>query len=139
MLTDITVTDFRSAQQASKIFMDMGVENVLITVGANGAYLFAPDKQIHIPIFKIPEGVVKDETGCGDQTMATLCACLQDGKSLEEAAEIAILAGTLQFHKQGIQPVSKLELDAVLRHIRTLDAGLPSTHRAPALALHLSD
>ena len=34
------------------------------------------------------------------------------GKPVEEAAKVAVLAGTLQFHKLGIQPVTKDELEA---------------------------
>lgn len=113
LLTDIKVSDFGSARQAAQKFMQMGVENVLITAGVNGAYLFTPDSEKHIPIPQVPESATKDETGCGDQTMATLCAYLQAGKSLEEAAEIAVLSGTLQFHKRGIQPITREEIAAV--------------------------
>ena len=60
--------------------------------------------------FSIFGGNEKDETGCGDQTMAALCALLQDGKPIKEAAELAILTGTLQFHRSGIKPVIKEEL-----------------------------
>ena len=64
----------------------------------------------HLPIPSIDLGGAKDETGCGDQTMATLCAFLREGKSVEESAKLAITAGTLQFNKVGITPVKKDEL-----------------------------
>jgi ribokinase len=111
MLTGIEVRDFDSAKQAAQKLLPMGVENVLITVGSNGAYLFTGDTQKHLPAPNIPDSGTRDETGCGDQTIATLCAYLQAGKSIEDAAEVAILSGTLQFQKQGIQPVTKEELE----------------------------
>ena len=46
--------------------------------------------------------------------MAALCAYLQAGQSVEEAAEVAILAGTLQFHRKGIQPICKKEIEDIL-------------------------
>lgn len=109
-LTGVDVADFDTAKLAAQKLQERGVKNVLITAGVNGAYLFSPDTQAHIPIPSVNAGDEKDETGCGDQTMAALCALLQEGKSIKEAAELAVLAGTLQFHKTGIQPVQKSEL-----------------------------
>lgn len=102
--------DFDSAKLAAQKLHEQGAENVLITVGVGGAYLFTKENQKHIPIPNVAESEEKDETGCGDQTMAALCALIQDGKTLEEATELAILAGTLQFHRAGIKPVTKTEL-----------------------------
>ena len=110
MLSSITVTDFESAKQAAEKLQSMDIENVLITHGVNGAYLFTKTDNKHIPIPRVADSGQKDETGCGDQTMAALCAAIDSGKSIVEAAERAILAGTLQFHKLGIQPVTKTEL-----------------------------
>lgn len=110
MLTDIEVIDFDTAKTAAQKFHEQGIKNVLITAGVHGAYLSTESQQIHIPIPEIKAGDEKDETGCGDQAMAALCASLQEGKSLEETAKLAVLAGTLQFHKIGIQPLDREEL-----------------------------
>jgi ribokinase len=112
VLTGVAVQDFESAQKAATFLLGQAVSNVLITAGADGAYLFNKDSQIHIPIPKI-KSVGKDETGCGDQAMAALCAALQQGKSLLEASQIAVHAGTLQFQKVGIQPLTKSEIPAL--------------------------
>lgn len=58
--------------KAAAKLQTMGIENVLITHGAHGAYLFAEREQVYIPIPDIEAGKAKDETGCGDQTMATV-------------------------------------------------------------------
>lgn len=116
-LTGLEVTGFETAKKAAQKLHEQGVENVLITAGVNGAYLFTNDLQTHIAIPAIEASGEKDETGCGDQTMAALCALLQEGKLPKEAAQLAVLAGTLQFHKTGIQPVTKQELkDAYEAH-----------------------
>lgn len=113
ILTGIDVTDFETAKQAATNLHEQGIENILITAGVYGAYLFTKETEKHIPI---PELAVdsneKDETGCGDQTMAALCAFVQQGKNLSEATELAVLAGTLQFHRTGIKPVTSSELNA---------------------------
>lgn len=110
MLTGVEVTDFETAKQAAAKLQAKGIKNVFITHGVNGAYLFTESDQTHIPIPQVEASSEKDETGCGDQTMAAVCALLQDGKALKEAASQAVLAGTLQFYRSGIKPVTKREL-----------------------------
>ena len=110
ILTGIDVRDFESAKAAARKLQDKGIENVLITAGIGGAYLFAGSVEKHLPIPDIQANGRKDETGCGDQTMAALCAFLQEGRAPEQAAELAVRAGTLQFHRVGIQPVTKEDL-----------------------------
>lgn len=110
VLTGVAVVDLETAAQAARKLQEQGIKNVLITAGANGAYLITEDKQMHIPIPEVQASGEKDETGCGDQTMAALCAEIQESKTLVDAAKQAILAGTLQFHRHGIKPVTKGDL-----------------------------
>ena len=109
-LTGVKVTDFDSAKQAARKLHEQGIENVLITSGADGAYLFTKTEQEHIPAPAVSGYDEKDETGCGDQTVAALCALVQEGRTLKEAAQLAILAGTLQFYRAGIKPITKDEI-----------------------------
>ena len=110
ILTGIDVVDFKSAKQAGDLLKQKGVQNVLITVGEKGAYLFTDTNKLHIPIPSIKAGSEKDETGCGDQTMATLCA-FAGSKTLEQATKLAIAAGTLQFYRLGIKPIILEDLE----------------------------
>lgn len=114
ILTGIDITDIDSAREAAHSLMNRGIKNVLITVGSKGAYLFSEGIEKHIEIPNIPSTDQKDDTGCGDQTMAALCYYIKDGKSLEEASKLAILAGTLEFQKVGIQPITKSEIDQLI-------------------------
>lgn len=115
ILSGITITDFATAGQAAARLQELGAQNVFITHGENGGYLFAANEAaVHIPIPQHINGEVKDATGCGDQSMATLCAYLQAGESLQKAAELAILTGTMQFYRIGIQPITKAELEAAI-------------------------
>jgi len=110
-LTGITVNDFESAKKATNILLRNKIDNVLITVGKKGAYFFNKTTSCHIPIPQISEKEIKDETGCGDQTTATLCYFLWTGRDLLTSVKLSIISGTLQFHKLGIQPIKKEELD----------------------------
>lgn len=112
ILTGIEVTDLHSAKVAALALREKRVANVLITMGSAGAYLFTEGEwEMHIPIPEIASDGQHDETGCGDQTMAALCARLLDGDAIAEAAQHAILAGTLQFNKLGIIPITRIELE----------------------------
>ncbi|MDH5706217.1 MAG: PfkB family carbohydrate kinase, partial [Candidatus Aminicenantes bacterium] len=106
----LEVDDFDSARKASELLLSKGVQNVLITHGAKGAYLFNKDVSLHIRIPDVEGTGVHDETGCGDQVTAIVASCLAEGRDLIESAELAVRAGTLQFFKAGIQPVSREEL-----------------------------
>lgn len=115
ILTGIDVTDLHSAKAAAVALREKRVANVLITMGSTGAFLFTENEwEMHIPIPEVRGDGEHDETGCGDQTMAALCARLLDGDSLAEAAQHAILAGTLQFNKLGIIPITRIELEQYL-------------------------
>ncbi|TSA33654.1 MAG: hypothetical protein D4R64_13690 [Porphyromonadaceae bacterium] len=107
ILTGVPITGYESAAEAAKGLLNQGVQYVMITHGAKGAYLFGEGISRHILVPEISGSEVHDETGCGDQVTATLTACLTEGLSIEQAAESAVRAGTIQFHRKGIQPVSK--------------------------------
>ena len=116
ILTSIAVIDFDTAKKAATKLLGKGTENVLITVGVNGGYFFNKIVGKHIPIPKIKSSSVKDETGCGDQTMAALCTALAEDKDILEAINIGLLAGTLQFGKSGIVPITKKEINKYLHN-----------------------
>jgi ribokinase len=110
IITGGSIQDFSSANKAARRILRRGVQNVLITHGDRGAYLFNNSVEEHIPVPRIPEGSIRDETGCGDQTTATLAALLTEGYDLITASRFAVKAGTLQYHRVGIQPVQRGEI-----------------------------
>lgn len=60
ILTGVKVVDARTAKLAAKRLRDLGIENVLITVGEKGAYLFNDGVQRHIAIPKVRQKGTKD-------------------------------------------------------------------------------
>ncbi len=109
-LTGIEVRDEGSAQESASKLLAGGIENVLITIGSQGGYLFEGQLRKHIPIPQVSVSNAQDETGCGDQAMAALVYGLLQKRNMEEAAKTAILAGTIQFYKPGIVPVETKEI-----------------------------
>ncbi|CAN5950044.1 unnamed protein product [Sphagnum jensenii] len=118
MLTGIDVRTKDDARLAARKLQEWGVENVLITLGDKGAFLLTDKTSLSLdvpPALLNKQSSVRDQTGCGDQSMAALCAALIAGATVEEAARQAVVAGTLEFYKEGVLPVSKEELEDALR------------------------
>jgi ribokinase len=111
ILTGLKVTDFSSARMAAEVLLKKGVQNIFITHGSRGGYLISPHITEHVEIPRLSLSGPKDETGCGDQVTAIVTASLAEGQDLLIATRRAILAGTLQFYRSGIQPIEREILD----------------------------
>lgn len=108
-ITGIRVVDFQSAQEAAKVLIASGVENVLITHGKHGGYAFTPSESKHIQAMELDEDEISplaDATGCGDQVMAVLAGEYLSNKDFMASAEIGIDAGTFQYNSPGLVKLS---------------------------------
>lgn len=101
MLTGIAVQDETGAQKAAETLKAKGVNTVIITLGAAGAYVHAADFQGMVPGFKV-EPV--DTTAAGDTFNGTLAVGLAEGMSLQKAVQFAHAAAALSVTKLGAQP-----------------------------------
>ena len=106
------IDGFAAAGAAADRLILQGVRNVLITDGMNGAYLFGDGLREHIEAPSIESAGQLDSTGCGDQVYGDARATLCSGWDLAEAARLAVRAGTLQFHRAGVRPLSLDEIAA---------------------------
>jgi ribokinase len=97
-LTGIEVTDEQSAKKAGHWFLDQGVENAIITMGGSGVVLV--NKQ-ETRMFAAPKVQAVDTTAAGDAFAGYLGALLAEGKSLEEAIEVAVKAASISVTKLG--------------------------------------
>lgn len=117
VLTGVHVHDEATARAAAAVLHTRGVLRVLITLGPAGAWACEGGTVLHMPAPEVPRGIIGDETGCGDQTMAVLCAELSAGSPFADASRLAVRAGTLQFTRTGVTPLTRTEI---------LDAGVDS-------------
>ena len=98
ILTGIQVIDEQSATAAAGLLLQRGVENVVITMGGNGALVCNSDGVHHQ---KAKSVAVVDTTGAGDTFNGVLVALLAEGKSLKEAVRVAVKAATLSVGTAG--------------------------------------
>ena len=99
-ITGINVTDEASAEQAAKELHERGVKNVVITLGATGAYLYSDTISKLITI--VPVKAV-DTTAAGDIFNGALAVAISEGKGLEEAVNFANKAAAISVTRMGAQ------------------------------------
>lgn len=114
ILTGIKVDSFETAKKAAKVFLDKGVRNVVITMGALGAYGDNGKENKLLPCFHVD---AVDTTGAGDAFNGAFAMALSEGKSIFEAMDYGNAAGALAVTKQGTAPAMPLreELEKMLR------------------------
>lgn len=114
LLTGVKVTDEASAAQAAARFHQMGIADVMITLGSQGVYCSNGRQQVLIPGFQV-EAV--DTTAAGDTFNGALLAAELAGASFQDAVRFAHGAAALSVTRFGAQssiPV-KQEVDTFLQ------------------------
>jgi ribokinase len=100
VLTGIQVNDESSAQKASEIMMAKGTQNVIITMGSRGSYVFTGGKGRIIPA---PEVKAIDTTAAGDVFNGALCVAIAEGLLIPEAVTFANKAASISVTRLGAQ------------------------------------
>jgi ribokinase len=100
-LVGFPVRDLAQAEHAAGILLQRGVKQVVIKMGAHGAYLHNGVNGELVPGFPI-EAV--DTTAAGDAFNGALAVALTKGQSLRAAVRFANAAGALSATKRGAQP-----------------------------------
>ncbi|WP_219597277.1 ribokinase [Aeromonas salmonicida] len=113
LLTGVKVSDEASAAQAAARFHQMGISDVMITLGSQGVYCSNARQQQLIPGFRV-EAV--DTTAAGDTFNGALLAAELAGAGFNAAVRFAHGAAALSVTKFGAQSSipSKVEVDAFL-------------------------
>ncbi|HGY5235989.1 TPA: ribokinase [Aeromonas salmonicida subsp. pectinolytica] len=113
LLTGVKVSDEASAAQAAARFHQMGISDVMITLGSQGVYCSNARQQQLIPGFRV-EAV--DTTAAGDTFNGALLAAELAGADFNAAVRFAHGAAALSVTKFGAQSSipSKVEVDTFL-------------------------
>ncbi|MFD2570483.1 ribokinase [Spirosoma soli] len=114
LLTGVRVTDETTAQQAAQRLHEAGVPNVVITLGARGAYLSTPSGA---SLIAAPPVTALDTTAAGDCFNGALAVAIAEGRHLPEAVAFACKAASISVTRMGAQ------------------ASLPHRHEVDALPL----
>ena len=91
-LVNRQITEEKDIIDASEELLKMGVENIIITLGSEGAYCASKTFKGFIPSVRT---MVINSVGAGDALVAGTIAGLMDGKSFEESVKIGIACATI--------------------------------------------
>lgn len=100
LLTRVAVDNVDGAAKAADALLARGVQNVIITMGARGAWVAGAGIRQMIPAFKVK---AVDTTAAGDVFNGALALALAEGKPLLEAARFASAAAAISVTRMGAQ------------------------------------
>ena len=113
-LTGVEVTCEADALKASKVFLDKGVKNTVITMGSMGVYVNDGTRGEMLPRLEVD---AIDTTGAGDAFNGGFVTALSEGKNLFEAARYGNATGALSVTKLGTAPAMpyRAEIDELVK------------------------
>jgi len=100
-LSGIDTETLEGAAEAGRVILGMGVQTVVITMGADGALVVKPDAITHVRGYVID---AIDTSGAGDAFMAGFGVALGESQPLIRAVCLANKVGALSTTKQGATP-----------------------------------
>jgi ribokinase len=100
ILTGVKVTDEQSAMKAASALHEKGVEIVIITMGAAGAFLLENGNS---QLIKAPKVDAVDTTAAGDTFNGALVVALSEGKTIQESIVFANKAAAISATRIGAQ------------------------------------
>ena len=116
-LSEATGTEIRTVEdcrKASKLLLDRGFDNVLASLGEDGAVLSTKEQTYFV------EGLeyeVVDTTGAGDAMLASMLSGLQDGMDKKDALKQALAFSTLAVETSGTRPPDIERLEEYIREV----------------------
>jgi ribokinase len=113
-LTSIFPSDEQACAKAAHKLLDLGVENVIVTLGARGSQWISRSGS---RLFSAPEVTPIDTTGAGDVFNGALVTLLAEGRDLANCLSLANHAAALSTTRLGAQSSapSRAELIALAR------------------------
>lgn len=113
-LSGTPVTDVAGAKAAAGRLRNLGVRNVIITLGEVGAYIGGESFDGMVPAFRA--GAVRDTTGAGDAFNGGFVAALSQGAGLKEATRFGCAVAGISVTRPGTAPSmpNRNEVDELL-------------------------
>ena len=94
------VENEEDAKKASEKLLQIGIKNVIITLGDKGAYFANSEESFHVNALNL-EGKVVDTTGAGDAFNGGLAVALTEEKNIKDSIIFANITAGLSTTKIG--------------------------------------
>ncbi len=99
--TGIKVDTIEDCRKAAEKFFEMGVKNVIITLGVRGAYFADGKREITVPSVKVK---AVETTGAGDAFNGGLATAIAEGMPIETALKFATCTSAISVTRLGSSP-----------------------------------
>ena len=99
--TGIKVDTVEDCRLAAKKFFEMGVKNVVITLGVRGAFFTDGEREILVPSIKVK---AVETTGAGDAFNGGLSTAIAEGLPMETALQFATCTAAISVTRYGSSP-----------------------------------
>ncbi|MCE7043251.1 PfkB family carbohydrate kinase [Dyadobacter sp. CY312] len=107
------VTGTSNVEAGARYLAEMGVREVIITLGSRGSVIYTNGVFHHIPAYQ-PADIV-DATGCGDTYMAGYLLQKVKGESIQRAGEFGAAMATLKIASSGPFSRTPQEVENVIK------------------------
>ena len=113
-LTGVEINGIDDAKAAAKKLLSLGVKNVIITLGVNGAYYTDGECEIHVPGIKVK---AVETTGAGDAFNGGFATAIGEGMDVETALKFANCTAAISVTRLGAAESmpSRDEIDAFMK------------------------
>ena len=102
LLSGIPIRSKEDVAKAARVLLDMGIQRVFISMGADGVYAADGSEELWLP--NLPGSMV-NTTGCGDAFMGALVWAHLEGLDLKQSALAGLAAGSIAMESsQTINP-----------------------------------
>ncbi|MBQ8213932.1 MAG: ribokinase [Clostridia bacterium] len=99
--TGISVDSVEDCRRAAEKFFEMGVKNVVITLGIRGVYFTDGKRELTVPAVKVK---ALETTGAGDAFNGGLATALAEGADIETALKFATCTSAISVTRLGSSP-----------------------------------
>jgi ribokinase len=100
MISRIKITGTESLLACARAIYEMGVQSVIITLGAKGAFIYNDVLQEIVPSIEV---TAVDTTAAGDVFNGALAVAISEGRDLPEAVRFANRAAAISVTRIGAQ------------------------------------
>lgn len=99
--TGVRVDTVEDCRRAAQKFFELGVKNVIITLGVRGAYFFDGQTELTVPAVKVK---AVETTGAGDAFNGGLATAIAEGMPIETALKFATCTSAISVTRLGSSP-----------------------------------
>lgn len=100
LLSGISVKDIKTTEEAAKSLLKKGVKNIIVTLGAKGAFYVSNDYAELFPAYKVN---AVDSTAAGDAFNGAFAFALSNGESISDAINFANKVASISVTRMGAQ------------------------------------